>query len=145
MLYWTPGVLQMNEQLKTQILDYSTSNGYIAEHFASPVCSECGCDTLKIVMNEDEGVAARTCTACNHEHGMGDSDDYFDEVEEVVRVICTCDSEQFRIMAGIALYADSEDVRWFYLGCECVSCGLSGVYADWKNEFPGYREFLKRV
>ena len=135
----------MDAPLKSQIIEYSTKNAYVAEHFAAPICAECGCDIFVVVMNENEGVAARICTSCNSEHGIGDSDDFIDNVEDVYPVECTCGANQFRIMAGVALYAGSEDVRWFYLGCECLACGLSGVYGDWKNEFHGYRELLDRV
>lgn len=31
-----------------------------------------------------------------------------------------------------------DDVRWLYLGCRCVTCGLTACYGDWKNEYPGY-------
>lgn len=135
----------MKTQLKSQIVEYSTKNAYVAEHFTTPKCGACGCETFTIVMNENEGVAARICTSCNAEHGIGDSDDFIDDVEEVYPIECTCGANQFKIMAGVALYDGSEDVRWFYLGCECVSCGLSGVYGDWKNEFNGFRELLGRV
>ncbi|MCP4786237.1 MAG: hypothetical protein GY878_22075 [Fuerstiella sp.] len=135
----------MNTQLKSQIVEYSTKNAYVAEHFTTPKCGACGCETFTIVMNENEGVAARICTSCNAEHGIGDSDDFIDDVEEVYPIECTCGANQFKIMAGVALYDGSEDVRWFYLGCECVACGLSGVYGDWKNEFNGFRELLGRV
>jgi len=135
----------MDDQLKSQIVQYSTKNGYVAEHFVSPKCGACGGDVFALLMNENEGVAARVCTECHDEHGIGDSDDFIDEVDEVYEVECTCEGNQFNIVAGVALYADSEDVRWFYLGCKCVACGLSGVYGDWKNEFNGYRELLARV
>jgi len=36
-------------------------------------------------------------------------------------------------------------VKWLYLGCRCVACGLVACYGDWKNEFEDFREFLKRV
>ncbi len=135
----------MSKQLKSQIIEYSTRNAYVAEYFAVPKCATCSCDTFTVVMNESEGVAARICSSCQGEHGIGDSDDFIDDVEEVYPIECTCGASQFKIMAGVALYDGSEDVRWFYLGCECVDCGLSGVYGDWKNEFNGYRTLLDNV
>ena len=98
-----------------------------------------------LLMNESEGVAARVCGACKSEHGIGDSDDYIDEVESVQGVECSCGGEEFEVMAGVALYPDSDDVRWFYLGLECTACGLSGVYGDWKNEFEGFQALLAKV
>ncbi len=133
------------ETLKSQIIEYSEQNEYIATHFAVAKCNSCGKDVFELLMNEDEGVAARICVECDSEHGIGDSDLYFDNVEEIDEVLCTCDGQKFRVMAGVSLYEGTSDVRWFYLGCECVQCGLSGVYGDWKNEFKGYQELLNNV
>ena len=55
------------------------------------------------------------------------------------------DATAFEITVGVALYADSEDVRWLYIGCRCPECNLSGCYGDWKNEFIGFRDLLARV
>lgn len=90
----------MNEELlRSQIIDYSIKNGYKAEHFAVARC--CEGHGFRLVMNEEEGVAARICTACGTEHGIGDSDDYIDEVEVVYPVTCSCGHNQFEIMAGV--------------------------------------------
>ena len=51
----------------------------------------------------------------------------------------------FEISAGVALYQDSQDVRWLYVGCRCVCCGLTACYGDWKNEYPGYETLLRAV
>ena len=133
------------ELLKSQIIEYSLKNSYLAEHFIIPKCSHCNCDTFTLPINADEGVAARVCTSCDSEQGIGDSDDFFDEVIEVSSIECTCGSLEFEVMAAVALYSDREDVRWFYLGCECTNCHDSGVYADWKNEYIGFQELLARV
>jgi hypothetical protein len=132
------------ELLKSQIIEYSSNNSYLAEHFVVPKCS-CGCSTFTLLINADEGVAARICTSCESDRGIGDSDDFIDEVEEVFPIECNCGSREFEIMAAVALYADTKDVRWFYLGCECAKCHDSGVYADWKNEYIGFQELLDRV
>lgn len=135
----------MNTQLKTQIVEYSKKNTYVAEHFAESKCAQCHGDTFTIVMNENEGVAARICISCDSEHSIADSNDLIHDVEAVYPIECSCGENEFRVLAGIALQKNSENVRWFYLGCECVACGLSGVYGDWKNEFKGYRKLLFKV
>lgn len=135
----------MDAQLKSQIVEYSIKNAYVAEHFATARCGECGCETFSMIMNENEGVAARICKSCDSEHGIGNSDDFIDGVDEVYPIECSCGASHFKVMAGVALYDGSDDVRWFYLGCKCVVCGLSGVYGDWKNEFIGYRNLLNQV
>ncbi|MBA2113691.1 hypothetical protein [Bremerella alba] len=133
------------ETLKAQIVEYSEANEYVATHFATAVCNSCSGDVFELLMNEEEGVAARICVTCDEEHGIGDSDQHIAKVEEIFDVLCTCDGTKFRIMAAVSLSDDSEDVRWFYLGCKCVECGLSGVYGDWKNEFHGYQVLLDNV
>ena len=135
----------MNAQLQSKITQFSIKNGYVAKHFAMPICKVCSNDTFTIVMNENEGVAARICTRCHYEHGIGDSDDFIDDIEEVYSIQCTCGSDQFKMMAGLALYDDSESARWLYIGCECSACGLSGVYGDWKNEFDSYQRLLEKI
>jgi hypothetical protein len=132
------------ELLKSQIIEYSSNNIYLAEHFVVPKCS-CGCVTFTLLINADEGVAARICTSCESEQGIGDSDDFIDTIEEIVSIECNCGAREFEIMAAVALYSDTKDVRWFYLGCECAKCHDSGVYADWKNEYIGFQGLLDRV
>jgi hypothetical protein len=133
------------ELLKSQIIEYSLENVYLAEKFVVPRCADCACEIFTLVINADEGVAARTCTSCSSEQGIGDSDDFFDDIEEVVEVKCSCGSSDFEIMAAVALYPNTEDVRWFYLGLECSKCHDSGVYADWKNEYMRFQKLLNRV
>ncbi len=136
----------MNEEkLQQEIRDYSAKNGYVADHFATATCWHCKGTEFWVLMNETEGVAARICTKCDAEHGIGDSDEYVDEVESVQELACTCGANRFGVVGGVSLYAGTQDVRWFYLGCECAECGLSGVYGDWKNEASSYRALLARV
>jgi hypothetical protein len=77
---------------------------------------------------------------------MGDSADYADDAE-VGQHTCVCEGEVFQITAGVHRYRDeddslSPDVRWLYLGCRCVECGLVDCFADWKNEYNGYEQLL---
>lgn len=126
-----------------EISRYSKASGYIAEHFASASCG-CGCTTFGLALDDDEGAAVRTCSGCHSEHAIADSGEYL-EAAELEECACPCGGEQFEITVGVSLYADSEDVRWLYLGCRCPSCGLTAVYGDWKNEFNGYQALLDKV
>jgi hypothetical protein len=61
-----------------------------------------------------------------------------------------CRKRIFELSVGVHRYREvddsiSDDVRWIYIGCRCVSCGLVGCYADWKNEFQGYRKLLRKM
>lgn len=126
-----------------EILRYSKQNAYLAHHFADAVC-KCGGCLFTLRMDDDAGAAVRKCVNCLEEHPIGDSADYLDEAD-LQAYECVCLENVFEITVGVSLYADSEDVRWLYLGCRCPKCGLTGVYGDWKNEFNGYRDFLARV
>jgi hypothetical protein len=130
--------------IRAEIIRYSKENGYIAEHFADAVCA-CGGKVFGLLLDDTAGVASRVCITCDAEaHPIGDSAEFMDEAEEE-ECACPCGEEAFEITVGVSLYADSEDVRWLYLGCRCPACGLTAVYGDWKNEFNGYRELLGRV
>jgi hypothetical protein len=129
--------------IREAISEYGSRNGYPPHHFADAVC-RCGSRCFRLELDDNEGTAVRVCTRCGDSHAIGDSEDYLDDAE-LEECECPCGKNEFEITVGISLYTDSEDVRWFYLGCRCQSCGLTAVYGDWKNEFIGYQEFLSRV
>lgn len=134
--------------LQSELARYSRSNGYPIDDFVDVRC-ECGSDLFLLFTDELQGVAKRQCCRCHVEHFMGDSADYVDE-SEVTPHECVCKQEQLQITAGLHRYRNpdnslSNDVRWLYLGCRCASCGLVGCYADWKNEYQGYRELLAKM
>lgn len=129
--------------LTEELIRYSKNN-YGIEHTANSTC-KCANDTFNVLLNEGKGVAARICTKCDSEHGIGDSDKYMDDAEEVDEMECVCGSKEFKVTSGVALYDESEDVRWFYLGLLCLKCGCMGCYGDWKNEFIGYKGLLANV
>lgn len=101
--------------LREELLDYSRANGYPTQHFADALCT-CGESIFRLRLDDDHGAAVRTCGA-----------------------------DQFQLSVGVALYADSDDVRWLYVGGRCSTCGLVAIYGDWKNEFNGYGDLLARV
>jgi len=131
------------EDIREEILRYSRQNGYDAEHFADAVC-KCGRRQFSVLLDDNEGAAIRICALCKHEHPIADSQEYLDGAE-LGECACPCGHETFEVTVGVALYVESEDVRWLYLGFRCPTCGLTAVYGDWKNEFKGYRELLARV
>ena len=129
--------------LREAVLRYSRDNGYPAVHFADAVCS-CGGRVFALLLDDTQGAAMRTCRDCGADHPIGDSGEYLEDAE-LEECACPCGGEAFEITAGVALYEDSADVRWLYVGCRCPKCGLAAVYGDWKNEFNGYEELLARV
>ena len=129
--------------IRDELARYSKLNSYDAQHFADAIC-KCSGRVFGLSIDEAEGVAVRTCTACKTEHPIGDSLEYLDEAS-LETCACACGHEEFEISVGVALYEDSEDVKWLYLGCRCPKCGLTATYGDWKNEFCGFKELLARV
>ncbi len=130
--------------IRAEIARYSKEVGYLADHFADAVCP-CGGLVFGLLLDDTAGVASRVCMACDAEaHPIGDSAEFMDEADEE-ECACPCGEEAFEITVGVSLYADSEDVRWLYVGCRCPACKITAVYGDWKNEFNGYRELLARV
>jgi hypothetical protein len=99
--------------IRDEIRRYSADN-YPAEHFADAVCG-CGGRVFTVLLDDDTGAAARTCVACDDQQPIGDGEEYLDDAE-LGQCACPCGGEAFEVTAGVALYAGSEDVRWFYLG-----------------------------
>ena len=118
-------------------------NEYVPTQFADAKCS-CGGELFRLALDDEQGAAVRTCSKCNTDHPIGDSDEYLEEAE-LQASTCVCGKDVFEITVGLSLYDESDDVRWLYVGCRCPACGLTGCYGDWKNEFIDYRELLKRV
>jgi hypothetical protein len=128
--------------IREEVSRYAAGS-YPAHHFADAVCA-CGARAFRLAVDDVEGAAVRTCSACARSQPIGDSADYLEDAS-LEECACPCGGEVFEVTVGVSLYASSEDVRWLYLGCRCVACGLTAVYGDWKNEFTGYRDLLARV
>ena len=128
--------------IREELVRYSKLNAYVAHHFADAVC-KCDGTRFRLSLDGNEAVAVRKCIECAAEHPLADGDEYLEEAE-LEECACPCGGEDFEIAVGVSLYADSEDVRWLYLGCRCPECGLTAVYGDWKNEFIGYQEHSRR-
>jgi hypothetical protein len=122
----------LDETLQEKIAAFSKANKYLATHFAQAVCT-CGHAEFAVLLDDDEGCAARTCTACDDQQAIADGEEFLDGAD-LGEAACPCGAEVFTVAAGVALYADSTDVKWFYLGLKCSSCNLAAVYGDWKCE-----------
>jgi hypothetical protein len=129
--------------IREELSDYSSKSGYPATHFADAVC-QCGGRIFRLFLDDTEGAAVRRCGSCGLEHPIGDSGEYLNDAS-LEECECPCGEGDLEITAGVALYEDSEDVRWLYVGCRCPACGLTACYGDWKNEYPGYQKFLTRI
>lgn len=122
--------------IRGELRRYSAKS-HPARHFAEAVCL-CGSRHFRLAVDDTEGAAVRHCADCGREHAIG-------EGAELEECECPCGHGIFELTVGVALYPQSEDARWLYLGCRCVACGLVGCYGDWKNEFDGYQDLLARA
>jgi hypothetical protein len=130
--------------IRAEIERYATANGYPVQHAADVACKTCRGRLFTLLVDEDQGAAARTCAACGDQVAIADSAEYLDDAE-LDQLACVCGAEALEVTVGVSLYAGSRDVRWLYLGCRCPGCRITGVYADWKNEHPDYRKLLRKV
>ena len=126
-----------------EVLKKYSHDSYITEHYQDAMCS-CAHKEFSLLVDDNEGAAVRICKSCKKEHPIGDSAKYL-EAAELKECECPCGSGIFEITAGVSLYSGNEDVRWLYLGCRCPKCGLIACYADWKNEYQGYKKLLSMI
>jgi hypothetical protein len=129
--------------IRGELIRYGKLDDEVPTHFKDVRC-RCGSTTFRLRIDEEQGAAVRTCTGCNKEHAVGDSDEYMEGVE-MEACVCVCGADAFEITVGVSLYQDSKDARWLYVGCRCPACGVTGNYGDWTSEFPDYAKLLKRV
>lgn len=120
-----------------------SAGGYTPTHFAAAVCG-CGAQVFRVDLDDAAGVAVRTCVVCGGRHPMGDSEEYLPEAE-LEECECPCGGQTFKLLVGVAVYAESAAVRWVSVGLRCSACSVIGCYGDWKNEYEGFQEYLKRV
>jgi hypothetical protein len=146
---WRDGLAYTDAQwdVRDVLIDYSKQ--YLGNHI-SPAAQfadvECFCTgrRFRLALDEEQGAARRVCVNCGDVEWIADGGDYADEAEPEA-CECLCGGDAFELTIGVSLYADSNDVRWLYVGARCPACCLSGCYGDWKNEYPDADALLLRV
>jgi hypothetical protein len=111
-----------------------SADGHRVETVRRSRCSSCGGTEFRLLIDDEEGCAERTCAACGTSTMMLDSAEHADDAE-LDTATCPCGGEVFDAAVGFAHYADTGDVRWVYVGLRCVEDGVLGVYADWKIDY----------
>lgn len=87
-------------------------------------CPSCGAAAFEVRVQAEEGVAAARCTACNRNHLVLDSEDYwFDVIQSAMPRIrrCTCRAAAFALSCHYEYRTDG-DVRRVELRGACTSC-----------------------
>ncbi|WP_338866328.1 hypothetical protein [Myxococcus stipitatus] len=119
------------EDIRESLARYSQENGYPVERMTDLRCP-CGTEVLSLLMDEEAGAAVQTCTRCEEQVPLADSLEFLDDAE-LEESACVCGGTGFEVVEGVAFYSGSSDVRWYYLGCRCPACGVTGCYGDWKT------------
>ena len=123
--------------------EYIRGNQYPATQFADAFCS-CAGNSIFVQLDDEVGAAVRTCLTCQAKHPIADSAEYLAEAD-LEECQCPCGSASFEMSVGVALYADSTDVKWLCLGLRCILCGLVACYGDWKSEYIGCKDLLLQI
>jgi hypothetical protein len=129
--------------IRLELAIYANGTGYAASHFADAACT-CGGRSFKLLLDDREGMAVRHCPACQNSHPIAETGSYLDDAA-LEECECPCGAALFEVTMGVSLYHETEEVRWLFLGCRCLSCGLTACYGDWKEEFQDYRKLLATV
>lgn len=129
--------------IRDELIRYGKLDDEVPTQFKDVRC-KCGGTTFRLLIDDNEGAAIRTCARCEKEHPIGDSAEYMDEVD-LGECSCVCGKFQFEITVGISLYEDSNAIRRVYIGCRCPTCGLTSNYGDWCRADENYKEFLKNA
>jgi len=109
---------------------YASSEGYGISEFRLARC-RCGSQSFLLDADIDEGAARRTCTACQSQHFICDSAEYWDDAG-ATGLRCVCESESINIGIGFSIYPSQDGIRWIYVGVRCTACGVLGCFVDWK-------------
>ena len=119
------------QDLEEYLRAYS-EDSYPATVFRLARC-HCRSEIFSLEADDDEGVARRTCTACNSAHFICDSGEYWKDARPKRYKCVECSGTTCNVGVGFALYDDSPDaIKWLYVGERCTNCGVLGCMAGWK-------------
>ena len=117
-----------------------SASGYPVTEFRQARC-HCGHECFSLAVEQDEGIARRTCEKCSAEHFICDSGEHWTSKLRLKKLKCpTCRSMIANVGVGFALYEDRQSVQWLYVGHRCAGCGTLGSMVDWK---VGYEPSLQ--
>ena len=104
----------------------------------------CGSNQLYLDADADEGCARWTCSKCELQRFVGDSEEYWEQAEPERAVCPECNGETYNIAVGFSL-RENGDVKWLTIGNRCVECGLLGSFVDWKIDYTPTDHLFTRV
>jgi hypothetical protein len=122
---------------------FGANEAYAVDAYRSAVCS-CGGEGFYLWADDGEGVAKRVCPACEREHFVCDSEEYWSVAKPEQWRCVECASMLANIGVGFSLYEDGE-VRWLYVGERCSTCGVLGCMTQWKVAYAPSKQLLDQV
>ena len=117
------------------------SESYEVHAFRLARCG-CGGEKFRLLADDEEGVAQRTCIECDSSHFICDSAEYWSEARPEKFVCVECKNDSCNVGVGFSLYEDKSAIKWLYVGERCAECGVLGCMAGWK---VGYEPSLQLV
>jgi hypothetical protein len=119
-----------------------SAQGYPINEFRLSTCL-CGEQKFTLEVEQDEGIAKRTCTKCHAAHFICDSAEHYQRGQRLRKYKCvTCKSKVANVGVGYALYEEGTAVHWLYLGNRCADCGVLGSMVDWKIAYEPSLQLL---
>lgn len=109
-----------------------TADNYPASRFVHAKCAK-GHSEFRLEVDEDEGVARRSCRQCGTTHDMLDSAEYWEDAQPRA-VECPCGHDQHNVAVGFSLLDDGS-IRWVTIAVRCIKCGVLGAPVDWKIDY----------
>ena len=109
-----------------------TEDSYPIEEFRLSQCS-CGGVIFLLHVEQDEGIARRTCIQCHGKHWIADSAENYEKGLRLKKFKCiACKSPNTNVGVGFCLTAGKDAVKWVFVGNRCAECGVLGSMVDWK-------------
>jgi hypothetical protein len=130
----------------TDLADYIRCfqpEGYPVDQVVESVCAQCSGRTFRVLVDDDEGCAQRTCVGCGAAAFIADSAEYWDEADPC-QGECLCGGGEFAVAVGFSLRDDGE-VRWISIGLRCLADNTLGVCTDWKIDYGPSRHLISQA
>ncbi|MDP9371333.1 MAG: hypothetical protein M3Q65_02525 [Chloroflexota bacterium] len=109
-----------------------TAEGYPADRVVQSVCT-CGDTAFRLLVDQEEGCAQRTCATCGEVAFICDSAEYWEDAKPK-KVHCPRKHDVGEVAVGFSLREDGE-VKWVTIGRRCITCGILGSPVDWKINY----------
>ena len=128
-----------------EYLQALSSGSYPIDTFRLSSCN-CGSIVFHLHVEQDEGIARRTCTGCGAKHWIADSAENHEKGLRLKKFKCiTCKSHNTNVGVGFSLTREETGVKWLFVGNRCSECGTLGSMVDWKIGYEPSLQLLDQA